>query len=175
MSSLKTIKAARNDKKTTSTFNLLQIAHHETGQNSSGTQAIPLNNSAPIIDQGTEFMVLKFKAHSPANKLIIEVLAFHSIELFPHTLSRSANAIGAVFLDGQRPAIASTISGSFQENGAILLSLKLEIIAGSMDLKTFRYRAGPVGDGTLFFNSISNSAILDGTLKSRIQISEYEV
>jgi hypothetical protein len=47
--------------------------------------------------------------------------------------------------------------------------------SGTTNATTFKFRAGPIGAGTLYFNSINTGRIMGGVLVSSITITEIKV
>lgn len=152
------------------TGSTVQIVNTITGAFSSGTTAIPLDDTIPQITEGTEFMTLAITPTSATNKLLIHVLACIG------SGSAEVNVNGALFQDATANALA-TVSLSTATAGSRIenMSIIYYMTAGTTSSTTFRFRAGDNGGNTTNFNGFGGSRKFGGTMASSITISEIKV
>ena len=129
-----------------------------------GTTLIPLDDTAPQITEGTEFLTASITPLSATNKLTIRCNFY--------TYSSSNNVvILALFQDSSTFALAATASN--QQTGiSNIISLTYQMTAGTTSSTTFRVRIGPSTGGTITLNGSAGSRLLGGVLTSSIEIWE---
>jgi len=147
----------------------VQVVSLQTGNLATGTTTVPLDDSIPQNNEGTEFMTLAITPTSATNKLRIEVLF---IGVYP------ADAVMALLLfqDSTANALASNFNwsgGSSTRNFSMYLSHFMT--AGTTSATTFKIRAGGDNAGTLSFNGRGGGRQYGGTLASSITITEIAV
>lgn len=149
------------------TGEIVQVIHDQVSTATTGTTAMPSDDSIPQNDEGDEYMSLAITPTNAANKLYIEVVITlgHSetsnplsVALFQDT---TANALAAVV--SHTPAVA---------NQAVSLSFNYEMGAGTILETTFKIRAGGGTGPTLTFNGTAAARIFGGVMASSIRITE---
>ena len=146
---------------------VIQTVNTQTGSMSTGTTAIPADNTIPQNTEGDEYMTRSITPNNASNKLKIDVVVLGSS-------SGDNFIISALFQDSTANALAIGISGGSVGNrmGCVFTHY---MTAGTTSSTTFKVRAGTGGGGGTFtFNGTGGSALYGGTLASSITITEIK-
>ncbi len=145
---------------------LRQIVNTQVTSMSTGTTAIPFDNTVPQITEGDQYMTLAITPKSTTNTLKITVVANVS-----HT--SSGRIAVALFQDATANALAVGTNGSSLADAVNTVTFTYYMTAGTTSATTFRVRAGHAGGATTTFNGYGGAAYFNGTLTSSITIEEY--
>lgn len=133
---------------------------------STGTTAMPIDNTTPQNTEGDEYMSLSITPTSSTSILIIDVVGHFGI-------SADANLFGmALFQDSTAGALSAVVTKSAQAVDVKNLVLRHKMTAGTTSSTTFKVRAGGATGATTTFNG-SAGAVLLNVLCSSIVITEY--
>lgn len=146
---------------------VVQSVNFQTGEFSSGTTLMILDDTIPQIDEGDEYITLNITPRNLDNKLLIEVFFIGSVS--------SGFACWALFQDSTADALASVFKQPVSVNEGLTCSLRHFMTAGTASPTTFRLRFGGVNAGTTFFNNEGNNPVYAGTVPSSITITELRV
>jgi len=148
---------------------VVQVVNVQTGAVATGTTTVPLDDSIPQNNEGTEFMTLAITPTSATNKLRIEVL-------FLGVYPADAVVTLMLFQDSTANALACNDIWSMGTNTRnFSMYLSHFMTAGTTSATTFKIRAGGDNSGTLTFNGRTGSRQYGGTLASSITITEIAV
>lgn len=140
---------------------VLQVVNIQTGVNTTGTGAIPYDNTIPQNTEGTEFITLAITPKFSTSKLKIDIVFNGS-----NSLSNTNGFTIALFQDSTTNALATCITtignGQFST-----FCFTHYMTAGTTSSTTFKIRAGAAA-GTTYFNG----GVMGGTMRSSITISE---
>lgn len=142
----------------------IQSNRTQTGAFATGDTVIPLDDTIPQISEGTEFMTVAITPTNATHTLIIDVLA---------TLycANAYRIIGALFQDTTANALAAAV-GYSATYGYVQVAIHYEMVAGTTEETTFRFRAG-AELGTMAFNG-SSSRIFGGVSISSLSVREIK-
>jgi len=148
---------------------LVQFKSAEYTTRTSVTTAVPLDDTVPQNDEGTEIITLAITPKSTSNKLVIEFF----LPLWDADNVRVATA--CLFQDSTADALA--VAGVV--NSASLYNQQMGLVhimdAGTTSSTTFKIRVGP-NAGTLHLNRRANALVYGSTtLHATLRITEVEV
>lgn len=146
---------------------VVQVVNTQTGAVSTGTTAIPLDDTIPQNTEGDEYMTLAITPSSATNKLKIDVVLFGSN-------NSGANNMAALFQDSTAAALASGISVSNAGGSVECITFTHYMNSGTTSATTFKVRGGG-NSGTFTFNGAASARIFGGVMASSITISEIKV
>ncbi len=143
---------------------VLQVVQSQSASFSSTTTVIPLDNTAPQITEGTEFLTATITPTSATSRLKIDVVI---------NLSASpANWVcAAVFQDSTVNALASSITYIGINTASAVVPISYIMTAGTTSATTFRLRYGPGGAGTCYVNG-SNIPLFNNTSHTSLTVTE---
>jgi len=136
-----------------------------------GTTAIPLDDTIPQITEGTEYMSLAITPLFADSTLVIEVNA-----MLANTLA-AKNMTGAIFKTGVSDALGVMTENNNAASGSQFLVVEASIVSGSTSAQTFTFRMGSndtTTPGTTTLNGRSGARLFGATQKSYIKITEYK-
>jgi len=144
----------------------VQVVNTQTGATSSGTTAIPQDDTIPQNTEGDELMTLAITPTNTNNKLKIDVVVNHY---------HSTAVLGtiALFQDSTADALAcalTTVGGTY----TTCMTFTHYMTAGTTSSTTFKVRAGNAS-GTFVFNGNAGGRLMGGTCASSITITEIKV
>lgn len=146
----------------------IQTVNVQVATSSTGSTAIPIDDSKPQNTEGDEYMTRAITPSSASNKLLITVVLHGS-----HSADNRITA--ALFQDSAADALAvgRTFTGT-TEAGTV--TFNYHMTAGTTSATTFKVRAGGgSGTGATFtFNGSGGSRIYGGALVSSITIEEIK-
>ncbi len=136
---------------------------------STGTTAIPNDDSIPQLTEGDEYMTAAITPSSAINLLRIEAKGSFA-------QSNAANSIAmALFQDAGAGAKAATIVDGIGVNQAVVVSLDWIMRANTTSLTIFYIRAGNATGATTTFNGVAGARKLGGVHNSFLTITEVYV
>lgn len=147
---------------------IVQTANLVSGGVSTGTTAIPIDNTIPQISEGTAFLTRTFTPTSTTNLLRIDVTLN-----FNHSV---ANEVTVALFDGSTDAIAANFGNiGDTSTGGLNCSVSFThwMTAGTVSEITFTVRAGPGASGTLTVNGSGGVRSFGGVSASSITVAEY--
>jgi hypothetical protein len=147
---------------------VVQVQHYQTGAMTTGTTAMPDDDTIPQNTEGDEFMTLAITPKATTNILVIE----GSLN-WAHT---AGGVVGiGLFQDTTAGALAAwqTYNESSVNNSRVE-SFKHKMVAGTTSATTFKIRAGHASGATLTFNGAAGARKLGGVMASSITITEYK-
>ena len=145
---------------------LVQVVNTTNVAMTTGTTAIPHDNTIPQNDEGDEIMTLAITPTHASNKLLIEAVVQYA------TASNVAMCC-ALFQDSTAGALACAGQyGSNREQSSI--SLQHYMTTGTTSSTTFKVRFGATG-GTTTINGDNGARTYGGVLTTGITISEIRV
>lgn len=134
-----------------------------------GTTIIPTDDTIPQNTEGDQYMTQAITPKATTNRLVIEATVLLSNNTGVNDM------IVALFQDSTANAIAATIqtisSGNFLQN----ITLRHDMVAGTISSTTFKIRAGTNLAGTTTFNGAAGNRKFGGITVSNIRITEYKV
>jgi hypothetical protein len=134
----------------------------------SATTQMPLDNTIPLSNEGTELLVLSgVSPRFASSKLVAHI----SIPVF--YTSAILNIQYALFLDNALDAVSTGTTRSLAANGAIPFSQTL-IFDSWSGSKILKFRIGPGTAGTLFIGR-SNTGNLFGSSRSPMSMTVFEI
>lgn len=140
------------------------VVEFQTGAVSTGTTALPEDDTIPQITEGDQYMSLNFVPTNVNNKLRITVTLIGT--------STGGDVLVALFQDATAGALASAwVGGAVSVVQTVTFNHHMK--AATTALTTFRVRAGSVS-GTFTFNGQSSGRFFGGVLASSIKIEELE-
>lgn len=149
---------------------ILQIANYTTGTLATGTALIPQDNTIPQITEGTQFMAAPaFTPLSATSILKIDVVC-----IIAGSGAGTVNMV-ALFRDAGANAIGTALYGQGGAFAPVPVCFTVFVAAASVAATTLSVRAGAGGASTLTFNGYNAGALMNGTLKSSITITEIGV
>ena len=154
---------------------LVQAVHTQSGAVSTGSTALPLDDTIPVDNEGVEFSGLDttITPTNSSNKLLIEVNV--------NVAANGPSYIGVVlFQDGVGDGAVSAVAGQVQyqsESGVSnQIYLSYEMVAGTTSATTFHVRSGTPGGNSMTFNGTGGTTRLyGGVMASTMRISEITV
>lgn len=153
----------------TSPLKIAQVQYDQDGTLSTGSVAIPPDNTIPQITEGTQFMSLAITPTNASSTLEIDVTLYGS-----ENSNTSDQLTVALFKDSGADAIAAGTSPQTHTNGLpVVVSFKHFISAGSTSAQTFTVRAGLNNANQFNFNGGFGGQVMGGVLASSIKITEY--
>lgn len=147
------------------TGKILQVVSTQTGASTTGTTAIPNDDTTPQNTEGDEYMTLAVTPNDTNNKLLI-------IVTLQGGNSASSDFTVALFQDSTANALAcmNTLDDGTGVYGCHTFSHYMT--AGTGSETTFKVRAGASTGATTTFNGQAGSAKANGTIASSITIIE---
>lgn len=156
------------NKKYTDAHGMVQVVNTQSGAVSTGTTAIPNDDTIPQKTEGDEYMTRAITPTSATNKLLIEVVV---------NCSNSAlqTMIAALFQDTTAGALA--VVAHYEATATALVTLKLThyMTSGTTNETTFKVRVGGSVSGTTTFNGTGGARKFGGVIASSITITEIKV
>jgi hypothetical protein len=163
------IPAANVPPATASAGMVVQVVNTQVVTTANGSTIMPADDTIPQNTEGDEYMTLAITPTSATNKLKIEVLAF--IDSNTSTLDFA----GALFQDSTANALCACTLQRGAGGVAQPMVLTHYMTSGTSSATTFKFRAGVISAGNLYFNSINTGRIMGGVLASSITITEVKV
>ncbi len=143
----------------------VQRAWNRTGSESSGSTAIPNDNTIPQITEGDQYMTQAITPTSTANLLRIEARA--------HFANSASTAIAAaLFQDATADALQVGWGSTANSTSVLQYDIDYTMLAATTSATTFRLRGGANTGATTTFNGASASAFYGGTLNSFVSVTE---
>jgi len=143
---------------------VVQIVNALVVTSTTGTTAIPYDDTIPQNDEGDEYMTLAITPKADANKLKIDVVI--------HLANGAAGTLcAALFQDDTAGALACGYHYIGNVDNIIEISFTYYMTAGTTSETTFKIRAG-AGSGTTTFNGGATARKYGGVLTSSITITE---
>lgn len=144
---------------------VVQQVNTQVVTSTTGTTAIPNDDSIPQITEGDEYMTLAITPTSATNMLRIDVII--------HLSSTVGNLAAALFQDAAAGALAAGANHMGATSVAPIVFTHY-MVAGTTSETTFRVNGGG-SSGTTTFNGISAGRLFGGVLASSITITEILV
>jgi hypothetical protein len=148
---------------------VVQVVKTVTGAATTGTTAIPIDDTIPQNTEGDEYMTLAITPGNASNRLKIDVVLFGAI-------NGSDWMIAALFQDSTANALATGSMYLPTSGGGGSIQFTYWMAAGTTSATTFKVRAGRdnVSPGTtLTFNGTGGARLFGGVYASSITITEY--
>ena len=151
------------------TGSVVQVVNTQTGSYSTGTTALPIDNTIPQNTEGTEFMTLAITPKSSSNLLKIDVV------MNLGSVSGVDRPAMALFQDTTVGALAATRIGEANSGWEAAASMTDWMAAGTTSSTTFMVRAGNNAGNTVYFNgSAASGGLFGGVNISSITITEIK-
>jgi hypothetical protein len=148
---------------------VVQVVVSQTGAVATGTTLIPIDDTIPQNNEGTQFLSATITPANSANKLVIDVIIAASMN------TGLRNLTVALFQDSTANALAAGAVTIRDANYLTQLPLKFEMAAGTTSATTFKVRAGPDAAATVTLNGQLSGRFFGGVMISSITITEYSV
>lgn len=146
---------------------VLQVVNTKTVTSTTGTTAIPYDDTIPQSNEGDEYMTRAITPNSATNKLLIEVVINGSN-------SNTEVLTAALFQDSTADALAC--AGEYiAANELRTISFANLMDAGTTSSTTFKVRMGGHTGATTTFNGSAGARKFGGVLTSSITITEIKV
>lgn len=146
---------------------VLQVVHSQDGEFSSGSTAIPNDDTIPQNTEGDEYMTCSITPLKSNSKLKIEVVVQGS------TSTNNYFFAACLFQDSTADALAAAKAGRHAASSAQgTVTFTYWMTAGTTDSTTFKVRAGS-SSGTFYFNGDAGVRKFGGVQFSSITITEY--
>ena len=151
------------------TEGIVQLVNIQTGAESQGATALPIDDTIPQITEGDEVMTLAITPASASNKLRIDVIIVA-------TNSGSVDMVVALFNTHSHAtnALAVTVNHDGVQ-GIQTIPLTYYMTAPTTSETTFRVRIGGAAGITYFNQGENGGDRFGGTLNSSITITEFKV
>jgi hypothetical protein len=149
------------------TQKIVQVVNTQTGASTTGSTAIPDDNSIPQNTEGDEYMTLAVTPTSATNKLRIDVVC-----LLANSGGSAVRA--ALFQDSTADALAAGRNAGNTAGAMVQVSFTHYMTAGTTSSTTFKVRGGGDG-GTTTFNGSGGTRLFGGVAASSITITEVTV
>lgn len=145
---------------------IYQVVQTTSSVASTGTTALPIDNTIPQNTEGDQFLSVSITPISATSKLIIDV----SVQA-----CQSGGSLGiALFKDAAADAIAASLYFSISTTSPSNFRLSHEMTSGGTSAITFNVRMGSSGPSTTYFNrSDGGGQFFGGAMVSYIRV--YEV
>lgn len=147
----------------------VQIRLTQTGAVATGTTVMPFDDTIPQNTEGVELMTQAIIPTSVASKLLIESIVYVShtaVDYFTGAFFQDSVANALAVTSQYLPTVAQVV---FQ------LSIRHEMVAGTVSSTTFKLRVGSPAAGTLTFNGFGGNRSFGGVLASHIRVTEIMV
>lgn len=144
---------------------VVQTVHYQSGEFASGTTTIPLDDTVPQNNEGTQFMSASITPKDAGNKLLVEVMCIGSCSV-------ATTLIAALFKDSDASALAVSMTNRGANNMG-QVEIRHEMAAGTTNPITFKVRAGGADAGTYSFNGRAGARIMGGRAASSLRVTEY--
>lgn len=146
---------------------MVQVSHASSQSASTGTTALPDDNTIPQNTEGDQYLTTSITPSSAINRLLVSstVCGSHSANnawTFALFQDSTANALAA-----SRAVVAS---GATEER-----TLNYEMIAGTTSSTAFKIRAGGASGATFTFNGTGGGTYLGGTMYSYLRVQEIMI
>ena len=146
---------------------LAQIQSVTTSTVTTGTTAIPFDNTIPQITEGDQYMSQAITPTNINSTLEIDVV----INLSNSNAAQNISA--ALFQDATANALKAATTNQNAATGQVTLAFKHTMTAGTISSTTFRVRGGAGTGATTTFNGQAGGQIFGGVMASSITIKEY--
>jgi len=142
-----------------------QVVSTITGAVTTGTTAIPYDDTIPQNTEGDQYMTLAITPKSSTSKLVIDVVWVGSSSV-------NVQMTAALFQDTTANALAAASSEVITGGQTMLaINFKYVMTSGTTSATTFKVRAGGTS-GTTTFNGRAGARTLGGVNASSIVITE---
>lgn len=144
---------------------IVQVVLATTNAKTSGPLSIPLDNTPPTSTEGIECLTGAITPTSATSRLQVEVLLQASGQNAGGTIA------AALFRDAGTAAVTAGAAGYVAANGFAQVSLRYEVVAGSVSATTFKLRFG--GDsvaGPLVLNSMFSTVCVTSMKITEIKV-----
>ena len=148
---------------------VVQVVNTTSVALATGTTLIPLDDTIPQNDEGTEFLTLAITPTNASNKLKIEVSGLWG------TSADTNWVILALFQDSTANALSAQINFINTADRAVGSELTHFMTAGTTSETTFKLRVGPNASATITMNGGGGARLLGGAMSSSITITEIAV
>lgn len=149
----------------------LQVVSTLYTTSTTGTTALPYDNTVPQNTEGDEYFTLAITPISATSTLVIEVVVYGT------PAGGGNDQVGcALFQDTTAAALAAAGYDSHSNGGPGQMIIKHTMTSGTTSSTTFKVRAGRDGGNTFRINgdSILGTRLFGGVLTSSITITEIE-
>lgn len=149
---------------------VIQVVNTQSGAVSTGTTAIPNDDTIPQNTEGDEYMTLAITPNNSSNKLRIDVVV---------NLSNSNDNVvmcAALFQDTTANALAAAqfVGDAAANSRPYQIKFTHYMSAGTTSSTTFKVRAGASTGATTTFNGVGGARKLGGVMASSITITEIK-
>jgi hypothetical protein len=144
---------------------VVQAVNYQTGAVATGTTIVPLDDTIPQNNEGTEFMTVSITPKSASNALLISVVLFLSPSI-------ASWCVSALFKNSDANALAAFTDYTETNTGPTSAQFIHKMTAGTTSAITFKVRAGMHTAGTLTFNGSGGNRKLGGVMASSITVTE---
>tara|TARA_R110000772_G_scaffold21813_1_gene59614 strand:+ start:153 stop:659 length:507 start_codon:yes stop_codon:yes gene_type:complete len=148
---------------------VVQVVNTTSVAVATGTTTIPLDDTIPQNNEGTEFLTLAITPTNASNKLKIEVSGLWG------TSADTNWVILALFQDSTANALSAQINFINTADRAVGSELTHFMTAGTTSATTFKLRVGPNASATITMNGGGGARLLGGAISSSITITEIAV
>jgi len=148
---------------------VVQVVNTTSVAVATGTTTIPLDDTIPQNNEGTEFLTLAITPTNASNKLKIEVSGLWG------TSADTNWVILALFQDSTANALSAQINFINTADRAVGSELTHFMTAGTTSETTFKLRVGPNASATITMNGGGGARLLGGAMSSSITITEIAV
>lgn len=146
---------------------VLQTVSSVTGAYASYTDVVPLDDTIPQNDEGTEILTVAITPKYTNSKLIVEA----EIQC---TVSTAMTVIGHI---GRNATAGSVTAGSeyaASSNQSCRVHLRIVVTADSTTEQTFRLFVGPSTAGSVHLNGSSSARLFGGVANTYIAVTEVK-
>lgn len=147
---------------------LIYEAYAETAGTSELTSAIPLDDTRPLISEGTQILSVSYTPKSATNYLMVEFMV-------PFDTAITYVGIASVFCTAYSAtgALFAVASATGSGTAPAILYGKFRVAPLGTTAKTFTLRVGPADSGTMYVNQVgSSSRIFGGYTKATLSVRE---
>lgn len=147
---------------------VVQRVSSGTGNVSTGTTVIPVDNSVPQNTEGDQYLSVSITPKSSSNILVIDVTI-----ILASSVGSTNSVVAALFQDSTASALAAAFGGVGVNNAPQTISFQHVMTAGTTSSTTFKVRGGAGGAGTTTLNGSAGAGLFGGVCISRITVTEY--
>lgn len=140
---------------------------HQAFNGSSGSNAIPVDDTIPAISEGTQITSAAITPKSSSNKLRVRVSGIG-------TLTAAGAMVAAVFRDAGTDAIGMGFTTVLNANNTLPVTLETQVDASTTASTTFSLRVGPSGTMTMYTNGSTSARIGGGVAEWRLVVEEIK-
>lgn len=144
----------------------LQSVVDETVDSVNGMATIPFDDTIPQNSEGTEILTASITPRSESNKIRIEAI------LNVSSSAAGRQIIATLFQDDIVDAIGAAWASVSDSNGGVTLLLRHEVVASSLEARTYKVRFGADSAAIVTLNGSAGMRVMGGVAVSSLVLTE---